>query len=166
MAVKLKVKSGDPKKEGGLTEKVILSANKTPLDDTADLRDALSGIAGSGFVDLKDPKAIDGYTKLQKILGPSQAQKLMTHAFIFNQKPELAGMAPEARVKAFYESPSGDADVTNVLGRVKSFGYGVLPGFRTSSNETNQQLAQRGGSVAVVDPNVQKIKLKIGSKVQ
>lgn len=166
MAVKLKVKAGDPKK-GEIKESVLLSPGRTPFDDTADVRDILSGLVGKGMTGLNDDDSRNSYTRLQQLVGPQQAQKLMTHMFIFNSRPDLKGAAPEARIKSFYDTPASDNDVSGTLNKVKSFGYGVLPGFRDSSSQLNQQLSGRipATSVAAVDPAVKTVKLKIAGKL-
>lgn len=163
MAVKLKVKAVDPV----VKENVIISKGRTPLDDTADVRDILSGLVGKGMTGLNDDDSRNSYTKLQGLVGPQQAQKLMNHMFVFNSRPDLKGAAPEARIKTFYDSPSSDPDVSGTLGKVKSFGYGVLPGFRQSSSQLNQGLSgQSSPEVAVVAPDAQRaVKLKIASKL-
>lgn len=163
MAVKLKIKAGDPV----VKDEVILSKGRTPFDTTADVRDILSGLVGKGMTGLNDDDSRNGYSRLQQLVGPQQARKLMTHAFIFNSRPDLKNAPVEARIKQFYDSPSADADVNGALGKVKSFGYGVLPGFRDSSSQLNQQLSGRIPSeVAVVAPEQAKaVKLKIAGKL-
>lgn len=164
MAVKVKVKSGDPKK-GTVEEKSFISQGRTPLDDTADVRDILSGIVGGGYTGLSDDTARAKYTRLQALVGPDKAQKLMTHMFIFNQNPATQKLPVEARIKSFYDNPAGDADVSGVLGKVKSFGYGVLPGFRESTSFSNSQLAGQVPMTAVVTPEQKAVKLRIGNKL-
>lgn len=163
MAVKLKVKAVDPV----VKEKVIISKGRTPLDDTADVRDILSGLVGKGMTGLNDDDSRNGYNRLQSLVGPQQAQKLMNHMFVFNSRPDLKGAAPEARINSFYQTPSSDPEVSGTLNKVKSFGYGVLPGFRQSSSQLNQGLSgQTSPEVAVVAPDAQRaVKLKIAGKL-
>lgn len=161
-AVRLRLPATDPV----VKEKVIISKGRTPLDDTADVRDILSGLVGKGMTGLNDDDSRNGYNRLQQLVGPQQANKLMNHMFVFNSRPDLKGAAPEARIKTFYDTPTSDPDVSSTLGKVKSFGYGVLPGFRQSSSQLNQGLSgQTSPSVAVVDPAVAKVKLKIAGKL-
>lgn len=162
MAVKIKVKApGDPE------EGVLMSKGRSIADDTADVRDMLTAFVGKGYTNLLSKDASDDYKSMQAILGPDQARKLVTHAFIFNQNPANKTMPVEQRIKSFYDAPAADENVQSVLGRVKSFGYGVLPGFRESANTVNKSLAGRiPPPVAVVDPEVQKIKLKVAAKTQ
>lgn len=166
MATKLKVRTGDPKKKE-VEETIFLGKNRTPIDDTADTRDILTGLIGKGYTALSDDSIRGGFQRLQALVGPERARKLMTHAFIFNQNPAMQKLPTEAKIKTFYETPSGDADVQGLLGKVKSFGYGVLPGFRESSYQVNQELAGRiPPTTAMVDPALQKIKLRVGQKIQ
>lgn len=167
MATKLKVRTGDPKKGGELKEEVKYTPGRTQLDDTADLRDLITGMVGKGYTDLSTDDAKSNYSRLRSLVGDATANKLMTHVFIQNQRPGAANLPVEAKIKEFYEIPSADTDISNVLGKVKTFGYGVLPGFRESSSFTNQQLAGRiPGSTAMVDPAVSKIKLRVAQKTQ
>jgi len=168
MAVKLKVKAGDPKKgASAVEEKMFISPGRTPLDDTADVRDVLSGLVGKGMTGLNDDDTRNGYYRLQQLVGPQQAQKLMTHMFVFNSRPDLKGAAPETRIKSFYDTPTSDPDISGTLGKVKSFGYGVLPGFRQSTSQLNQSLSgQTAPIVAAVAPEAQRaLKLKIAGKL-
>jgi hypothetical protein len=166
MAVKLKVKAGDPKK-GEIKETAIISPGRTPLDNTADVRDILTGLVGKGYTTMGDDNIKSGYNRLQSLLGPQQASKLMNHMFMFNSRPDLKNTPVESRIKQFYDTPSADVDVTGTLGKVKSFGYGVVPGFRDSSSQLNQQLSGKTPTdVAVVAPEaVKAVKLKIAGKL-
>lgn len=162
MAVKIKVKPiGDPKEEARIAK------TRTPADETADLRDILTELAATGKTSLSDDASRASYSFLQRILGPQQAQKMMTYMFIHNQRPELKGLPTEARIKQFYDTPAGDEEINTTLKRVKNLGYGVLPGYRTSADYTLQELAGRiPTTTAKVDPAVQKIKLRVGEKMQ
>lgn len=165
MATKIKVK-GDPKK-GELSEEMYISKGRTPLDTTADLRDVISGLAGGGYTSLSDENARASYSRLRALLGDTKANKLMTHIFIQNQRPEVSKLPIEGRVKSFYDMPVADEEVGNTLKKVKSFGYGVLPGFRESHSQFNQQLAGVIPSgVVSARPDTEKIKLRVAPKVQ
>ena len=162
MAVKLKVKSDPVVKDG-----MFISPGRTSLDNTADVRDILSGLVGKGYTTMGDQTIKSNYNRLQALLGPAQAHKLMTHMFIFNSRPDMKNAPIETRIKQFYDSPSADPDVNGALGKIKTFGYGVLPGFRDSNNQLNQELAGRVPTeVAAVDPKqAQAVKLKIAGKL-
>lgn len=162
-SIKLKVKGGDPV----VKDEAYITKGRTPIDDTADVRDIMSGLVGKGITNLADETARSGYARLQVLVGPAQAQKLMNHMFIFNSRPDLKNAPVESKIKQFYETPSADPEVTGTLGKVKSFGYGVLPGFRDSSSQLNQQLSGKTSTdVAIAAPEQTKaLKLKIAGKL-
>lgn len=158
---KLRIKN-DPNK-GDPIESSYISKGRTPSDDTADVRDLLATMVGKGYTSLNDEESRGNYARLRSLLGDTQAQKLMTHVFIQNQNPSFSQLPVESKIKSFYDIPSGDEEVSKVLGKVKTLGYGVLPGFRQSSLLSNQQL---GGRISPVEETVSKVKLKIPPKLQ
>lgn len=123
---------------------------RTSLDDTADVRDILSNLVGRKISGLGDESTRADYARLQALLGPQKAQKLVTQVIIHNQRNANAPM--EKSIQDFYDVGSNDAEVNDVLKGIKSFGYGVLPGFRSSSKLGNQILTgQVPGATASVD---------------
>lgn len=112
--------------------------SRTADDDTADIRDILSGLVGKKISNLSDEGARSDFARLQALVGPEKAQKLVTQVIIHNQRNANAPM--EKSIQDFYEVGSNDPDVNDVLKTVKGFGYGVLPGFRDSSKQANQIL--------------------------
>lgn len=162
MAVKIKVK---PKTDP--VEETFISKGRTPIDDTADVRDLLTALVGKGYTSLSDADSRADYQRLQALVGQDKAQKLATHAFIYNQNPANQRLPVEAKIKGFYDAPAGDPDVQSTLKKVGAFGYGVLPGFRESVNHTNQVLAGRiPATVAVTEtPEQSKVKLRIANKL-
>jgi hypothetical protein len=111
---------------------------RTSLDDTADVRDILSGLVGKGASTLADETTRADYGRLQQLLGPQKAMKVLTQVFMHNGKNVNTPM--EKRIQDFYDIGSNEPEVDAVLKNVKTAGYGVLPGFRDSSKYTNQML--------------------------
>lgn len=158
--------SGDPKKKVETVEETFIAPGKTQLDSTADIRDIISGMAGAGYTRLSDQKAVANYNRLKTLLGDARANKLMTHIFIQNQRPGAANMPVEARVKSFYDIPVSDEEIAPIIGRAKSLGYGVLPGFRQSSSQLNQELSGMIPATAAQSPSdAEKIKVRVAKKV-
>jgi len=156
-------KAGDPVKPAPKKE-IAIASGDTAIDTDLDLRDRLSELATKGnSLNSNDKSAI--YLALSKSLGQERAQKLMTHAYLFNAKPEMQRLSPEEKIKSFYTIGSNDPDVQEIIGRTKNLGYGVLPGFRNSTSVLNQAV-QAGTSerpVGVVDPEVRrKVMVRIG----
>jgi len=162
--VVLKVaKAGDPVKPTPKKE-IAVASGDTVMDADFDLRDRLSELATKGNTLNPDDKAAI-YLSLSKSLGQDRAQKLMTHAYLFNAKPEVQRLSPEEKLKSFYSIGSNDPDVQELIGRTKNLGYGVVPGFRGSTSVLNQA-TQRGTAdqqVGTVDPEVRRrVMLRIG----
>ena len=161
---KVLLKVGDPAPASDGGEKAILSTNKPVIDKSFDLRDRLAELVGKGNVLSTDDKAAI-YGSLVGLLGKDKAQKVMNHAYIFNSRPDVQKLPLEEKIKSFYTVGSNDPDVMEVIGKTKSLGYGVVPGFRESSSDINQQLSGRVPVVASssVSPEIQKkVMLRIG----
>lgn len=161
--VKVPIATGDPVKPKMIGD-VVIPENRTQTDVDFDLRDTLASLAVKGnSLSADDRQALMG--SLTSTLGRERAEKLLTHAYIFNSKPEIQGLSPEEKIKSFYTIGSNDPDVQAVIGRTKNLGYGVVPGFRESVSDLNQAI-RRGdvGTAAVaVNPEVQRrIRLRIG----
>lgn len=152
---KMVLKVGDPVKD--LDNDMVLTS-RTPIDSRLDIRDRLSELVGKGNTLSADDKAAI-FGALTANMGRDKAMKIMNHAYLFNQRPDMANMPIEEKLKSFYTVGSNDPDVNDVISKSKSLGYGVLPGFRESSSSLNQILAgkigegQRGISV---DPSIKK----------
>jgi len=161
--VYLKVAKSDPAKPAPKKE-IAVSSGKTVIDADLDLRDKLAELAVRGNALSPDDKAAV-YGALTSSLGKERAQKLMTHAYLFNSRPDMQGMSPEEKLKSFYTIGSNDPDVQEVIGRTKNLGYGILPGFRGSISDINKDVQKGvyGQNIGVVSPEVQKrVMLKIG----
>jgi hypothetical protein len=146
---KIKVKSsslsGDPSKP---TETMILSANKPKIDVDFDIRDRLAELVGKGNTLSPDDKAAI-YGDLAATVGADKAQKIMSHAYIFNARPEVQRLPLEERLRSFYTIGSNDPDVQSFIQRSKTLGYGTIPGFRESSSAINQELTGKITPTAV-----------------
>lgn len=117
---------------------------RTSSDDTADVRDILSSLVGRGVSNLTDNSTRAEYQRLMALVGPQKANKLITQVFAHNSRSQSVPM--EKRVQSFYDIGSNDAEVDEVLKKVKSFGYGVLPGFREQGKQSLQELTGRVSS--------------------
>lgn len=105
-----------------------------------DVRDRLAELVGKGNALNPDDKAAI-YGSLVSSLGKEKAEKVMTHAYIFNNRPDVVKLPLEDKLKAFYTIGSNDPDVNALISKSKTLGYGALPGFRQSSSAMNQQLS-------------------------
>lgn len=124
--------------------KAYIPALKTSLDTTADVRDILSNIVGSNYTSWQDfstnEEAKARYSSLANKVGRPLATKLITQAIVFNQRADIKNKNTEQRLQSFYDTGSSDKEVANILQTVRSFGYGVIPGFRESVLQGNQSL--------------------------
>lgn len=153
--IMLKVSKGDPVK-GGMEEKVILSPTRSKAALEFDVRDRLSELIGKGNGLHPDDKAAI-YSNLASTLGDQKARKVMDHAYLFNQRPDVQGLPTEEKIRAFYNIGSNDPDVKGLIDQSRSLGYGALAGFRGSSSFLNQQLAGRAPvATAEVAPEIKK----------
>lgn len=159
MAKKVMLRIGDPATPAG--NNMILKAND-PTKTALDVRDHLAAlIAGGNNLSPDDKKAV--FQGLSNALGQEQAQKVLLHAYVFNNRPDVQRLPIEEKLKTFYDIGSTDADIHNLLTKTKALGYGVVPGFRESSSGINQQLTGRVPAVvAQSQPEMQKkIMLKV-----
>lgn len=132
-------KTGDPIK---VEEKVLYSPGRPQTTVDFDVRDKLAELIGKGnALSGDDRNAI--YDTLVKSLGPQKAQKVMTHTYMFNQRPEVQGLPVEDRLRSFYTIGSNDPEVGGLIAKSKSLGYGPVQGFRSSNSAMNQLLAGR-----------------------
>lgn len=125
--------------------------NRTSIDDTADVRDILSGLVGKGTSTLADETTRADYARLQQLLGPQKAMKVMTQVFLHNGRNVDTPM--EKRIQDFYDIGSNEPEVAEVLKTSKTLGYGILPGFRDSSKQTNQVLTGRVPTTIAANDN-------------
>jgi hypothetical protein len=159
--VLLKVGAGDPTPT---YKKDAIYSNRGQFDTFLDLRDKLAELAVQGRnLHPDDRAAIYGY--FANALGPERAQKVITHAQLFNSRPDVQGLSPEEKLKSFYTIGSNDPDVQQLITKTKSLGYGVIPGYRGSSSAINQatQQGNYNNAVGAIDPMSQKkVMLRVG----
>lgn len=124
-----------------------------PFDDVADIRDYLAHAIGGKYTSLSDQDVRSNYQKLATQIGADKAQKLFTSAFLYNQDASNSKLAPEDRIKSFYDLHH-DPAIADIIGRVKGFGMGTKAGALDSH--------LRGVTDAV--PEAQKILLRIAQK--
>lgn len=136
-----------------VTVKVAKSGDpKVPVKSDFDIRDKLAELIGSGNALTPDNKMAI-YGSLVSSLGKEKANKLMDHAFIFNSRNDLKALPLEDRLRRFYDVGSSDPEISEIIGKSKSLGYGVLPGFRQSASSLNQELSGAIQPVATLSPN-------------
>lgn len=130
---------------------------KVPIKTDFDIRDVLTGLIGSKNVLSPDDKAAM-YGNLVSSIGRNKADKLMTHAYIFNQRPDIQNLSMDDRLRRFYDIGASDPEVGDIIAKSKSLGYGVLPGAQTSPNVLNQRLTGRlpSDTIGAVNPEVQR----------
>lgn len=145
---------GDPNKAAN--EQMLLTAHG-PLDKSFDIRDHLAALVGKGNTLNPDDKAAI-YSDLINNLGKDKAIKVMNHAYIFNQRPEVQRLSLDDKLRSFYSIGSNDPDVNNIISKSKSLGYGPVQGFRESSSAINQVLNGKvpGDVVTTTDPSLKK----------
>ncbi len=122
-------------------DKGYVGRSKTSVDKTADVRDLIAALVGTGEVG--GERSAAHYQALRGALGDDKAKKLYNYLMVYNQRPDMQGRSAEDRIKQLYEIPVSDQELGDLFKEVKSFGYGVVPGFRESANLTNQQLTGR-----------------------
>lgn len=152
--------SGDPNKPVP-DNNMILKAND-PTKTALDVRDHLAAlVAGGNSLSPDDRKAV--FQGLSNALGQEQAQRVLLHAYTFNNRPDVQRLPIEEKLRTFYDIGSNDPGVHDLLAKTKALGYGVVPGFRESSSAINQQLTGKiPPIVAQTQPEMQKkIMLKI-----
>jgi hypothetical protein len=125
---KMKSAVAAKKASGGDPVKGTLNAHRTPLDDTADLRDMINYLVGSGMVDFGKDEAARGHlSRMSGTLGQDATNKLALQAFLFN-KQNNRPMSPEQRLSSFYASSSADPGTRALIERAKAFGSGPIAG--------------------------------------
>lgn len=134
----------DPITPIGLGKSIaMMSRQRTPFDDTADIRDSLTALVGKGYTGVSDDDARGHFGRLTSILGRDAAQKLMTHIFIYNQTPTARGVGLQEKINQFYNIGSRDSSINDILSRVNKFGSGVQSGLTDSPEIQNQELSNR-----------------------
>lgn len=139
--------------------KVVLKVSKSgdpkvPVKTDFDIRDKLAELVGSGNALSPDNKMAI-YGSLVASLGKEKATKIMDHAYIFNSRNDLKSLPLEDKLRRFYDIGSSDPEISDVLGKSKSLGYGILPGLRQSSSALNQEITGRVRPVDVLSPNTE-----------
>lgn len=155
--------TGDPVKGDLDDSKMLLSPKKPQIDQNLDLRDRLASLVGAGNNINPDDKAAL-YGDLKRLLGDAKAQKVIEHAYIFNNRQDVQKLPIEEKLNSFYTMGSRDPEVMEIIGRTKNLGYGILPGFRNSVSKLNETLAGHlpTAPTTSIDPELQrKVLLKI-----
>lgn len=127
--------SDDKETEG--SEKI-----NNPRDNSLDIRDRLAELVGKGNA-LTESEKSSIYGSLIQLIGQDKAQKVMNHAYLFNNRPDIQKLPIEEKLRTFYDIGSNDSDVNQIMSKTKAVGYGVIPGFRDSVSDINSQLSGR-----------------------
>lgn len=114
---------------------------RTPNDNTADIRDILTSIVGNSYKGLTDQNIKSQYARLTNLVGLTQAQKLIDHTLIFNQRPENIKSSIEQRVQNFYNAGSQDRALNDIIKSAGGLGYGPVASLNNSADTGNQKLA-------------------------
>lgn len=61
--------------------------------------------------------------------------KMYEYLYVFNQRPDLAGMTPEQKLQTFYNIQANDPDVQSMKDNMKRFGYGPMEFDRTRPSD-------------------------------
>ena len=112
-------------------------------EDLVAIRNALSGFVGKNFTDVKSDEAKGPYAYLNMKLGPALAQKLMTHAIMFNQRSDMAGLSPERRIQSFYSIGSNDPEVNGLLKTANNVAQGPVAGYYDSPDKNSLQVTRQ-----------------------
>lgn len=125
-----------------------------------DIRDRLAELVGKGNALAPDDKAAI-YGSLVASLGKDKAEKVMSHAYLFNNRPDIVKLPSEDKIRAFYTIGSNDPDVNAIISKSKTLEYGPIAGFRQSASSINQGLSGQAPLLttapgATVSPEVQR----------
>lgn len=155
----IKIKKIEPKvvNEEETIERV--PNTRGPLEESVEVRDLISGLIGKGYTDLTNDDAKKNFSRLQVVLGRPKANEVLQKIIIHNQDPRYKARPIEERITSFYDQQREDP----IIGKARSLGYGVVPGFRASPNVLLQSLQ---GNIPVAENTVEpsfskKVALKI-----
>lgn len=144
--------NGEVKIGSGVTQ------SRTPLDNTADIRDILTNIVGNSYKGITDEYIRKDYARLANMIGITQAQKLIDQAIIYNQRADVKGLSIEQKVNGFYTMGSQDKTLDGILQNAAKFGDGPIGGMRRSRDRANMNLV--GNDVfQAAEPNEEFIKV-------
>ena len=129
------------------------TSTRPGLDVRADIRDMLSGAVGKGWTNFSDPEAQKHFARLTVLVGRQQAQSLMNHVFIYNQRPDVKGKSADQKLSQFYDMGSTNKDTNNIIKAAGSFGQGAVEGQNTSRDITNMQNTGRDNTPAATGKN-------------
>lgn len=127
---------------GALTRLLPLRSNG-PIENTASLRDDLTGLVGKGYTSLSDEAARGHFARMVSILGRDKAQQLFNHISIFNQNPNMGKLPITEKLSQFYDVGSDLPELDTLIKRAKMFGGGPISGLTDSPDLTSMQLSNR-----------------------
>lgn len=128
---------------GGTTkepEAKTFTHNSTQQDYDLDVRDIITDFVGKGK-DLKGADQASLIARLGVVLGKPNAQKLVTHLFLFNNRDDVKGKNVDQKLDSLYAIGSTDKYVNDLLAHTKSLAYGPHEGLQTSVDVINKELA-------------------------
>lgn len=133
---------------------IVAKGTRTPADEDAAVRDSLSAIVGKGYTGITDDDIKGRVQLLQGILGAPAAQKLISHALLFNQRPGMQKLGAADRVSQFYDMQHSDKEVNGLVQRLKAFGSGPVAGLNDSPDTGNMQLSGRQDKLPILNAGI------------
>lgn len=122
--------------------KVAAKPKYGQADNTADIRDSITNLVGSGYTAMNDDNARANYARLSNLVGQDKARKILDRIFLFNSRQQ-PNMNARDRVSQFYDSSVSNPDIEPIIKQAKTFGYGPLSGLNSSPDVVNMQLSGR-----------------------
>jgi|HubBroStandDraft_2_1064218.scaffolds.fasta_scaffold00002_12 hypothetical protein len=136
-----------------------------PALDSLNTRDVLSGIVAKGYTDLKSDDARNAFAYLSSSLGAATANKLMLHALLFNQRPEMQRASAQQKVQSFYDMGSNDPEVNNIIARAGKVAQGPLAGLQSAPDLGSVQASGRRAFIKDQVPPVDTSPLGAAAKI-
>lgn len=103
-------------------------------NEDMDVRDILHGFIARGDKSLNTDAARSGYSYLIGKYGKGTADKIMTHAMIFNNRTDIQGKPFDSKLNTYYAVGSNDPDVDKVIKKMGALGQGPQAGANDSPN--------------------------------
>jgi len=117
---------GDPgQRDISYKAKSIGDFGKPGLDEDFQVRDILHAMIARGDKDLSDPHAKSGYSYMIGKYGKGMADKLLTHALMFNQRDDVQNKPFPDRLRSFYTVGANDPEVDKLIKKNAKLGYGA-----------------------------------------
>ncbi len=152
MATMIRVsKTGEPD-----PPQVFGAGDRSKFKQDFDLRDIINMGVGGKHKDLSNADLRTNYQWLAGKIGVPAAQKLMNKILIYNQQTANSQLPDEERIKAFYDTPGDDEEVSTIIKTAKGLGYGIGEGVRSSRHAGVADIA--GTDMVMVPKTMLKVK--------